>query len=76
MINFGNKGSADFKYPDGLVANFYKVFEEFVDFRGLERKKLMIYGGKEIMTHNNFLEILKEKYDVKCYTLEFIVEQL
>ena len=66
----------DWKYQSGLVKNFNSIFEEFVEFRGLRKKKILLYGLESAIVENDLIKKVSEKFEINYYLQKDLISEI
>lgn len=76
ISNLDSDHLIDWKYQSGLVENFTSIFEEFVEFRGLTKKKILLYGLESAITNNDVIKKISDKFEINFYLQKDLISEI
>ena len=75
-INEMNNPHEQIQNYNSLIDNFEQVFEDFIVYRGIERKKILLYGDSNMIKNINLVEKICLKFNIEVLSIENIFSLL
>ena len=70
------KENNGFSFENGLIDNFLKVFDEFAIYGGFISKKFILQTNELFLENNAIVDYLTNKYNFKCLTSKYILDEV